>query len=198
GLPELPISRGYAVIWTTTPWTIPANQALNLHPEFDYSLVQVRWQGEPALLILATDKLDECLKRWGLDGRGDERPKVLAHCKGKALELIRFRHPFADRAAPVYLGDYVTLDSGTGLVHSAPAYGVEDFASCRQHGMRDDEILQPVLADGHYASWLPDFAGMTIWEANPKIVEHLRAQGALFSASDYVHSYMHCWRHKTP
>jgi isoleucyl-tRNA synthetase len=196
GLPELPIERGYAVIWTTTPWTIPANQALNLHPDFDYALVKVRWQGEQTLLILATELVEECLKRWGLEGEGNG--EIVARCKGKALELIRFRHPFADRLSPVYLGEYVTLDAGTGLVHSAPAYGVEDFASCKQHGIRDEDILQPVLADGRYASWLADFAGLTIWEANPRIVEHLRAHGVLFSASAYVHSYMHCWRHKTP
>ena len=196
GLPALPIERGYAVIWTTTPWTIPANQALNLHPEFDYSLVRVQWQGEPALLIVASDLVDACLKRWKLDGDG--APDILGTCKGQALELISFRHPFADRLSPVYLGDYVTLDSGTGLVHSSPAYGVEDFASCKQHGMRDDEILQPVLGDGTYASWLPDFGGLSIWDANPKIVEHMRARGCLFGVEKYPHSYMHCWRHKTP
>ena len=192
GLPALPLERGYAVIWTTTPWTIPANQALNLHPDFDYSLVKVQWDGAPALLVVATDLVEACLKRWKLEG------EEVARCKGKALELVRFRHPFADRFAPVYLGDYVTLDSGTGLVHSAPAYGIEDFASCKQHGMADADILQPVLGDGTYASWLPDFAGLSIWEANPKIVEHLRAHGCLFSVEHYPHSYMHCWRHKTP
>ncbi|MBX3613460.1 MAG: isoleucine--tRNA ligase [Burkholderiaceae bacterium] len=192
GLPALPLERGYAVIWTTTPWTIPANQALNLHPDFDYSLVKVQWNGAPALLVVATDLVEACLKRWKLEG------EEVARCKGKALELVRFRHPFADRFAPVYLGDYVTLDSGTGLVHSAPAYGIEDFASCKQHGMADADILQPVLGDGTYASWLPDFAGLSIWEANPKIVEHLRAHGCLFSVEHYPHSYMHCWRHKTP
>ncbi|HMN64549.1 MAG TPA: isoleucine--tRNA ligase [Burkholderiaceae bacterium] len=192
GLPALPLERGYAVIWTTTPWTIPANQALNLHPDFDYSLVKVQWNGAPALLVVATDLVEACLKRWKLEG------EEVARCKGKALELVRFRHPFADRFAPVYLGDYVTLDSGTGLVHSAPAYGIEDFASCKQHGMADADILQPVLGDGTYASWLPDFAGLSIWDANPKIVEHLRAHGCLFSVEHYPHSYMHCWRHKTP
>ena len=192
GLPALPLERGYAVIWTTTPWTIPANQALNLHPDFDYSLVKVQWDGAPALLVVATDLIEACLKRWKLEG------EEVARCKGKALELVRFRHPFADRFAPVYLGDYVTLDSGTGLVHSAPAYGIEDFASCKHHGMPDADILQPVLGDGTYASWLPDFAGLSIWDANPKIVEHLRAHGCLFSVEQYPHSYMHCWRHKTP
>jgi isoleucyl-tRNA synthetase len=192
GLPALPLERGYAVIWTTTPWTIPANQALNLHPDFDYSLVKVTWDGAPALLVVATDLVEACLKRWKLEG------EEVARCKGKALELVRFRHPFADRFAPVYLGDYVTLDSGTGLVHSAPAYGIEDFASCKQHGMADADILQPVLGDGTYASWLPDFAGLSIWDANPRIVEHIRAHGCLFSVEHYPHSYMHCWRHKTP
>jgi isoleucyl-tRNA synthetase len=192
GLRELPVDRGYAVIWTTTPWTIPANQALNLHPAFDYALVKVQWQGAPALLIVAAELVDQCLQRWKLDG------EVLATCKGKALELVRFRHPFADRMAPVYLGEYVTLDTGTGLVHSAPAYGIEDFASCKQHGLADADILQPVLGDGTFANWLPDFGGMSIWKANPKIVEHIRAHGCLFDAHDYPHSYMHCWRHKTP
>src|SRR5690606_14353614 len=192
GLPKLPIERGYAVIWTTTPWTIPANQALNLHPDLDYALVSAQWDGAPALLVLASDLVEACLKRWKLEGA------TIATCKGKALELIRFRHPFADRFAPVYLGDYVTLDAGTGLVHSAPAYGIEDFASCKQHGMADADILQPVLGDGTYASWLPDFAGLSIWDANPKIVEHIRAHGCLFSVEKYPHSYMHCWRHKTP
>jgi isoleucyl-tRNA synthetase len=197
GLPALPLERGYAVIWTTTPWTIPANQALNLHPEFDYALVRVTdWQGAPALLVLAADLVETCLKRWQLDAEGQW--EVLATCKGQALELIAFRHPFADRLSPVYLGEYVTLDSGTGLVHSSPAYGVEDFASCKQHGMKDEDILQPVLGDGTYASWLPDFAGLSIWDANPKIVEHIRAHGCLFSVEKYPHSYMHCWRHKTP
>ena len=192
GLRELPVGRGYAVIWTTTPWTIPANQALNLHPAFDYALVKVQWQGAPALLIVASELVGQCLARWKLDG------EVLATCKGRALELVRFRHPFADRLAPVYLGEYVTLDTGTGLVHSAPAYGVEDFASCKQHGLADADILQPVLGDGTFASWLPDFGGLSIWEANAKIVEHIRARGCLFDVHDYPHSYMHCWRHKTP
>ena len=192
GLAQLPLERGFAVIWTTTPWTLPANQALNLHPDFDYSLVRVQWDGAPALLVLASELVEACLKRWQLEG------ETVATCKGKALELIRFRHPFAERFAPVYLGEYVTLDSGTGLVHSAPAYGIEDFNSCKQHGMADADILQPVLGDGTYASWLPDFAGLSIWAANPKIVEHIRAHGCLFGVEKQPHSTMHCWRHKTP
>ena len=192
GLPELPLQRGYAVIWTTTPWTLPANQALNLHPEVEYALVRTVWQGEPALLVLAAGRVEACLQAWGLEGA------EIARCRGAALDLVRFAHPFHDRESPVYLGEYVTTDTGTGLVHSSPAYGVEDFLSCKRYGMRDADVLQPVLGDGTYAASLPMFGGRSIWEANPLIVEHLRSLGRLFSATKYVHSYMHCWRHKTP
>ena len=122
----------------------------------------------------------------------------LASCQGKALELIGFRHPFYERLAPIYLGEYVTLDTGTGIVHSAPAYGVEDFDSCRRYGMRDEQMLTPVTADGKFVSSLPFFGGMTIWKANPEIVRKIGEAGALFHSEDHVHSYMHCWRHKTP
>ena len=188
GLAKLPTDKGWIVIWTTTPWTIPANQALNVHPEFSYDLVET----ERGLLILATDLRDACLARYGLAG------KVLASCTGAALALVNFRHPFYDRLSPVYLGEYVMLDTGTGIVHSSPAYGVEDFESCRGHGMKDDEILTPVMGDGKYVSSLPFFGGMMIWKANPEIVKKIVAAGALFHAEDHAHSYMHCWRHKTP
>jgi len=188
-LKELPGDKGWAVIWTTTPWTIPANQALNVHPDFSYSLVQT----ERGLLILAADLREACLDRYGLTER-----RVLGECKGKALERINFRHPFYDRMSPVYLGDYVTLDTGTGIVHSAPAYGIEDFNSCRGYGLKDDDILAPVQGDGRYAESLPLFGGLNIWKANPKIVETIKEHGALFHSSPEQHSYMHCWRHKTP
>ena len=177
-----------AAVWTTTPWTIPANQALNLHPDFDYALVETR-RGH---LVLAAELVEKCLSRYGLDGRR------IATTKGTALERIVFRHPFYDRAAPVYLGGYVTLDQGTGIVHSSPAYGVDDFAVCRRYGMTDDEILNPVQGDGRYAKDLPFFGGMKIWDANPKIVDKLKEVGALLHVEPWRHSYMHCWRHKTP
>jgi isoleucyl-tRNA synthetase len=179
----------YAVIWTTTPWTLPANQALNVHPDLTYQLVDT----EKGLLILAAELREACLKRYGLEG------KVIGEVKGKALERLRFRHPFYDRNAPVFLGEYVTTESGTGIVHSSPAYGVEDFESCRRYGMKDDEILTPVMGDGKYASSLPLFGGLSIWDANPKIVKTLDEKGALLAVDwKYSHSYMHCWRHKTP
>ncbi|HPG62118.1 MAG TPA: class I tRNA ligase family protein, partial [Casimicrobium sp.] len=124
--------------------------------------------------------------------------KVIATCKGAALDHVAFRHPFYDRLSPVYLGDYVTLDTGTGIVHSAPAYGIEDFLSCRENGVKDTEVLTPVMGDGKYVDSLPEFGGLSIWDANPKIVEHMRAKGSLFKAEKFQHSYMHCWRHRTP
>jgi isoleucyl-tRNA synthetase len=198
GLDMLPTDKGYAVIWTTTPWTIPANQALNVHPEFDYALVQTERNGEPLLLLLAQDLVESSLQRYGLEG------KVIATTKGEALSLIAFKHPFAhldsgyDRLSPIYLGDYVTLDTGTGIVHSSPAYGVDDFISCKAHGMKDDDILNPVMGDGKYASWLPFFGGLTIWEASKPICAKLEEAGSLFKLVMFDHSYMHCWRHKTP
>ena len=164
GLPSGPpsVGAGQMVIWTTTPWTIPANQALNVHPEFTYALVETP-RGQ---LILAQELVEACLKRYGLEGQG----KIIAICQGKALDKIKFKHPFYDRRSPVYLGDYVTLDAGTGIVHSAPAYGIEDFDSCKRYGMTNDEILTPVQGNGRYAQDLPFFGGLNIWKANPLIV----------------------------
>ena len=198
GLSTLPLQHGYCVIWTTTPWTIPSNQALNMHPDITYALVQTVRDGVPTLLILAQDLVESSLKNYGLEGQ------ILATCQGTALSLIEFRHPLAamdpgyDRVSPVYLGDYVTIDSGTGIVHSAPAYGIEDYNSCKAHGMKDEDIISPVMGDGRYASWLPFFAGMTIWEASKPICDKLKEAGTLFKLVMFDHSYMHCWRHKSP
>ena len=188
----LPEGRCSAVIWTTTPWTIPANQAINLHPRIAYALVQLEGENRRECLILAQDRVGPCLQRWGLHGR------VLACCEGAQLEGIVFRHPYAQRDSPAYLGDYVTLDTGSGLVHSAPAYGVEDFESCKRYGMKDGEILQWVRGDGTFAEELEDIGGQSIWEAIPRIVERIREQGCLLHVEPFRHSTMHCWRHKTP
>ncbi|MBK7136363.1 MAG: isoleucine--tRNA ligase [Rhodocyclales bacterium] len=188
GLDALPDGPCYAVIWTTTPWTIPGNQALNLHPEFTYELVQT----PRGLLVLAAELRGQALARYGIEG------KVLGACQGAALALVKFRHPFYERESPVYLGDYVTLDTGTGVVHSAPAYGLEDFESCKRHGMRNEEILTPVQGDGRFAESLPFFGGLNVWKANAAIIEKLREVGSLFASNKITHSYMHCWRHKTP
>ncbi len=184
----------FAVIWTTTAWTIPANQALNAHPELTYALVNT----ERGLLVLAQDLVNACLDRFGLTGT------VLATANGKALGGISFKHPLAhvnagyDRLSPVYLADYVSATDGTGIVHSAPAYGVEDFNSCIAHGMAYDNILNPVQGYGTYAADFPLFGGQHIWKACPVIIDTLREAGRLFCTTDIVHSYPHCWRHKTP
>ena len=184
----------FAVIWTTTAWTIPANQALNLNPELEYALVDT----ERGLLLLAASLVESCLERYQLTG------SVVATAQGKALAGIEFHHPLAhvdagyDRRAPIYLADYATADDGTGLVHSSPAYGVEDFNSCVSHGMALDAILNPVQGNGQYADELPLFGGMNIWKACARIIEVLQQSDRLFATTHISHSYPHCWRHKTP
>jgi isoleucyl-tRNA synthetase len=197
GVPS--VEDGAIVIWTTTPWTLPANQALNVHPDFDYALVKLDTpRSTGPMLLLAKDLVESCLTLWGLSG------KIVATAKGKDLTNIEFRHPLYEvdpgyrRLSPIYAGEYVTLDTGTGVVHSAPAYGIEDFVSCKEHGLPDDQILSPVMGDGHYVESLPLFGGLMIWKANPVIVEALQKAGSLLHTEKYPHSYMHCWRHKTP
>ncbi|MEG2877688.1 MAG: isoleucine--tRNA ligase [Comamonas sp.] len=193
GLP--PLSKtAYIVIWTTTAWTIPANQALNVNPALEYSLVDT----ERGLLIVASALVDKCLERWALSGN------VIGTALGEKLDHLNFRHPLAevdagyDRLSPVYLADYATADDGTGIVHSAPAYGVDDFNSCVSNGMEYDNILNPVQGNGVYAPELPLFAGQHIWKAAPVIIETLREAGRLLDSQTITHSYPHCWRHKTP
>ncbi|WP_193073732.1 isoleucine--tRNA ligase [Pseudomonas sp. FME51] len=187
GLDSLPKATS-VVIWTTTPWTIPANQALNVHPEFIYALVDT---GDK-LLVLAEELVESSLQRYGLSG------EIIARCEGVALESIRFRHPFYERFSPVNLADYVETGAGTGIVHSSPAYGEEDFRTCKQYGMENDDILTPVQSNGVYVSDLPFFGGQFIWKANANIVAKLEEVGALLKHEPIEHSYMHCWRHKTP
>jgi isoleucyl-tRNA synthetase len=193
GLPRLH-KDAFVVIWTTTPWTIPANQALNLNPALDYALVDT----DRGLLLLAEALVEKCLARYGLQG------KVLATTKGSSLDRLDFYHPLAhvhpgfNRRSPVYLADYATAEDGTGIVHSAPAYGVDDFNSCIAHGMKHDHILNPVQGNGVYAADLPLFGNQFIWKANPNIVQALQDAGRLMATDKLLHSYPHCWRHKTP
>ncbi len=184
----------FAVIWTTTAWTIPANQALNLNPELEYALVDT----ERGLLVLAAVLVEKCLARYKLEGT------VLATTLGKNLALMKFKHPLYDadagyqRYSPVFLADYATADDGTGLVHSSPAYGVEDFNSCVANGITTDHILNPVQGNGRYVDELPLFGGLNIWKACPIVIEALQTANRLLATESIVHSYPHCWRHKTP
>lgn len=193
GLPAL-AKDAFVVIWTTTAWTIPANQALNLNPELDYALVDT----ERGLLILAASLVEMCMNRYALDGQ------VLATVKGEKLGGLEFEHPLYDvdpgyrRLSPVYLADYATADDGTGIVHSSPAYGLDDFNSCIAHGVAYDDILNPVQGNGTYAPDFPLFGGEHIWKSVPHIIQALRDAGRLLTTETITHSYPHCWRHKTP
>ena len=193
GLPALD-KEAFIVIWTTTAWTIPANQALNVNPDLEYSLVDT----ERGLLIVASALVEKCLARWNITGQ------VVATAQGKALDHMPFKHPLAhvdkgfDRISPVYLAEYATADDGTGIVHSAPAYGVDDFNSCMHNGMGYKDILNPVQGNGVYAADLPLFGGQYIWKAVPVILDALKVAGRLMDTTHLTHSYPHCWRHKTP
>ncbi|NDP39452.1 MAG: isoleucine--tRNA ligase [Rhodoferax sp.] len=184
----------FAIIWTTTAWTIPANQALNVHPNIIYSLVDTT----RGLLVIAKSLVEQCLLRFALEGT------VIANTWGSSLAGLEFEHPLArvdegyNRKSPIYLAAYVGETDGTGMVHSSPAYGVEDFNSCVAHGMAYDDILNPVQGNGVYAPELPLFGNQHIWKACPVIIDALRDAGRLFATENIVHSYPHCWRHKTP
>jgi len=200
GLASLPEGKqAFAVIWTTTAWTIPANQALNAHPELEYALVDT----PKGVLLLGASLVEKCLERFGLSGT------VLATAKGEALRGQVFRHPLFDadsgsgqysykRLSPLYLAEYVSDSDGTGIVHSSPAYGVDDFNSCVANGLAYDDILNPVQGNGVYTSELPLFGGQHIWKACPVIIDTLREHGRLMATVGITHSYPHCWRHKTP
>ncbi len=176
----------YAAIWTTTPWTLPANQAVCAHPDFIYELIET----ERGLLILAHDLATACLERYGLRQR-----RVLASCAGAKLEHLELRHPFQDRVVPLILGSHVTLEAGTGLVHTAPAHGVDDYYVGQRYGLPIDN---PVGDDGKFVAATPLFAGLSVWQANPKVIETLEHHGLLLRHDKLRHSYPHCWRHKTP
>jgi isoleucyl-tRNA synthetase len=175
-----------AVIWTTTPWTLPGNQAIAAHPDFVYELVAT----EKGALILAAELREACLKRYGLAAK-----RVLGRASGVALEGLAFRHPLEPRDVPMVLGEHVTLEAGTGLVHTAPAHGAEDFDMGVKYKLPLD---QPVDDAGRFKASVPHFAGMGVREAEKPILAALADKGALLHAETLTHSYPHCWRHKTP
>lgn len=185
GLPDS-VDDGYAVIWTTTPWTLPANQAVSVSPDHTYQLIDT----PKGKLILVKELAESALARYGV-----ENAHVLGEASGETLDLIRLQHPFYDRTVAIICGRHVTTDAGTGLVHTAPAHGLEDFQIGQQYGL---PVENPVADDGRYKSSTPLFAGLTVWEANPKVIEVLEERGALLVNVRLKHSYPHCWRHKTP
>jgi len=176
----------YAVIWTTTPWTLPANEAVSVHPDLDYVLVR----SARGLLILAQELAETCLARYAL-----EPQDIVARFKGAALEHLKLRHPFYDKQVPIILGDHVTLDAGTGLVHTAPAHGLDDYVVGARYKL---PVENPVDDDGRFYAKTPLFGGLTVWKANDAVIEILTANGRLLHHEKIKHSYPHCWRHKTP
>jgi isoleucyl-tRNA synthetase len=179
------------VIWTTTPWTLPANQAVALHPDFDYVVAAVRrGDGKREALIVAGKLLPEVLKRAGIEGH-----EILHTCKGRALEGLKLRHPFHDRQVPVILGRHVTLEAGTGAVHTAPGHGHDDYLAGLEYGL---PVENPVGGDGRFVAGTEFVAGENVFAANPKLIALMQERDTLLHAAEIRHSYPHCWRHKTP
>ncbi|WP_455935115.1 isoleucine--tRNA ligase [Haemophilus sp.] len=175
-----------AVIWTTTPWTMPSNRAIAVNADLEYNLVQL---GDERV-ILAAELVESVAKAVGV-----EQVEVLCSVKGQALELVRFNHPFYDFTVPVILGDHVTTDGGTGLVHTAPDHGLDDFIVGQKYNL---PMAGLVSNDGKFISTTEFFAGKGVFEANPLVVEKLQEVGNLLKVEKIKHSYPHCWRHKTP
>ena len=176
----------FAVIWTTTPWTLPANQAVAIGAEIDYALVRF----SAGLLMLAKDLVDSCMQSYGFDDY-----QIVSEFKGEKLEGLLLEHPFYDRQVPLVLGEHVTLEAGTGLVHTAPAHGLEDFDVGQRYGLAVDN---PVGDDGRFFDSVPLVGGKLVWEANAIIIDTLKEREKLLRVVDYGHSYPVCWRHKTP
>jgi isoleucyl-tRNA synthetase len=173
-------------IWTTTPWTLPANMAVCLHPQLEYVLLA----GNGRALLVAEALAASCAARFGLD-----KVTVLGRCRGAALEGLLLQHCFLSRQVPVILGDHVTTEAGTGAVHTAPAHGQEDFVVGLEYGL---EVYNPVGANGVFLPETEYFAGLHVLKANTDILALLQARGVLLHSEEFTHSYPHCWRHKTP
>ena len=184
---EAPVS---VVIWTTTPWTIPANQAVSINGALDYALVEAHTEQGVDRMVLAAEMVDDIMARWGVD-----KFEVLATCNGAALELLQLKHPVYDRQVPVILGDHVTTDAGTGAVHTAPDHGMEDFVVGQAYGLGTLNLVQ---ADGTYTDAAGEFAGVHVYKADGPVCEALEREGTLVHLKRFQHSYPHCWRTKTP
>ncbi len=178
------------VIWTTTPWTLPANQAVALHPDLEYVLLQCTGPQGHERLLIAEPLVKEVMGRYGI-----ENYRVLATCRGRDLEGVKLRHPFYAREVPIILGEHVTTDTGTGAVHTAPGHGLEDYVVGERYGLA---VYNPVGEDGKFLPGTELFAGEHVFKANDHVIEVLKSRGALLHVVALNHSYPHCWRHKTP
>ncbi len=179
-------TAAYAVIWTTTPWTLPANRAVAVHPDFTYDLIRT----PKGILILARDLAEAAIRRYGF-----ETVETLGQVKGAALEGLRLRHPFYEQEVPVILADFVTTEAGAGLVHIAPGHGHDDYIAGLKYQL---EVANPVGGDGKFYADTPIVGGLSIWDGNRQVLETLSENGHLLAQGRLSHSYPHCWRHKTP
>lgn len=177
-------------IWTTTPWTLPANEGVALHADNEYVLVQINTEHGTERLLLSPALLESCLIRYGVTEH-----KILAKCNGDVLENILLQHPFYDRQVPILLGEHVTTDAGTGAVHTAPAHGQDDYVIGLKYKL---PLVNPVGSNGCYLPDTPLFAGEHVFKANPHVIDILKQKHVLLSEAKLEHSYPHCWRHKTP
>ncbi len=183
-------AKASVVIWTTTPWTLPANQAVSVHPDFEYTLIKT----EKGYLLIASELMSSCLERYQLEG------VAVGTCRGAALDMLPLQHPFQDRIVPIICGDHVTLEAGTGLVHTAPAHGLDDYFVGQKYNLSTDN---PVGDDGKFLASVPPvgevaLAGVFVWKGNDIVLQALEASGHLLCLKKVQHSYPHCWRHKTP
>jgi len=185
-IPALEGKRVFVLIWTTTPWTLPANLAIAFHPNYDY----VAFEVGDEVYIVAKELLPTVTSECGFTDI-----KEIVSFKGKELEGTVCRHPFIERDSLIVLGDYVTLEQGTGCVHTAPGHGAEDYVVGTKYGLK---IYAPVDDEGRFTSDVEHFAGLNVFEANPKIVKLLKEKGMLLSEGEITHSYPHCWRCKNP
>jgi isoleucyl-tRNA synthetase len=187
GKGEGPVS---VLIWTTTPWTLPANHAVALNAELDYVLVQCESELGPERVVLAEALLADAMARYEIEGY-----RVIGRCKGRDLEGLELSHPFYERISPIILGAHVTTEAGTGAVHTSPGHGHDDFVVGRRYGLPIDN---PVGPDGRFLPGTELFAGEHVFDANEHILEVLRERDKLLHHESFQHSYPHCWRHKTP
>ena len=188
GVSEKHVQMLYALVWTTTPWTLPASMALAFHPSFDYVLAADE-QGD--VYIVAEQLLESAARETGLRLVAESAQRF----PGTTFALTKFQHPFLDRVVPGVLAKHVTLEQGSGIVHTAPGHGAEDFQVGQEYGL---ETYAPVDDDGRFTEGLPEYKGKTVFEANPRIIELLKSRGALVAEGKLQHSYPHCWRCHNP
>ena len=190
---EYPRLHHYFVIWTTTPWTLPANLAIALHPDIMYSEIKVNLGTHEEVWIMADALLKTCMEKFGI--KQPEHPPISGAYVGKDLEGVICQHPFIDRESKIITGGHVTLDAGTGCVHTAPGHGQEDYEMALKYGL---DIYNPVDNQGKFTSEVPEFEGQYVFKANSGIIDLLKQKGALLFEEKIQHSYPHCWRCKNP